>query len=245
MSLSDQKAARHSGRVFLGMDTPGPDRMSLQELEGKKQLSWDEAMDREFIDRVRGKAQGMAKEIIAKAMQEAETIREQARREGLEQGLSQGEQMLQEQLENTAAGLGEVLRSIGEQSEKVWETRKADFLELIQAAVKTSLGVELARQRSEILEVLLKQALDRLESDRFLTLRCSPDDAELMEELLQQARHSTPHLNQWVVRPDPTLEAGVIVEAENAKVENDVDGRWQGVQEILNQLDLPEPKPES
>lgn len=245
MSLSDRQNAQQPGRVFLGVDTPGPDRMSIQELEGKKRLSWDEAMDQEFVTRVRAKAQSMAKDIITKAMQEAETLRKQARQEGLEQGLSQGEQMLQEQLENTATGLGQVLESIGSQADVVWEARKADFLDLIQSAIKTTLGIEMAQRRAEALEMLLQQALERLESDRFLTLRCAPEDADLLEELLQQARHTNPNLVKWMVKPDSSMEAGVVVEAENAKVENDVDGRWRGVQIILDQLALPLPDEES
>lgn len=238
MSLSDAANAAHTGRVFIGVDKPGPDTMSIQELEGKKQLSWDGAMDKEFISRVRSKAQVMAKEIIAKAMQEAEIIREQARQEGVAQGMSQGEQMLQEQLDATAAGLGQVLESISGQADVAWNARKADILQLIHAAVETTLGVELAERRAEILELLLRQALDRLESDRFLTLRCAPEDVDLLDELLQKARQTNPKLLKWMVRPDTTISAGVIVEAENAKVENGVDGRWEGVRVILDQLNL-------
>lgn len=241
MSSSEAGKTAHTGRVFIGMDTPGPDTMSIQELEGKKQLTWDQAMDKEFISRVRSKAQSMAKEIIAKAMQEAEAIRAQAREEGVQQGLSQGEELLNEQLDNTAAGLGEVLESIRSQADTVWEARKADILELIRAAVETTLSVELAERRAEILELLLKQSLDRLESDRFLTLRCAPEDADLLDELLQKARRTNPKLLKWMVRPDPSMNAGVVVEAENAKVENGVDGRWEGVRVILDQLALRRP----
>jgi flagellar assembly protein FliH len=241
MSLSEAGKTAHTGRVFIGVDTPGPDSMSIQELEGKKQLTWDGAMDKEFISRVRSKAQGMAKEIIAKAMQEAELIREKAHQEGVSQGLSEGERLLQEQLDNTAAGLGQVLESIRQQADTVWEARKADLIQLIHAAVETTLGVELAERRAEILELLLRQALDRLESDRFLTLRCAPEDTDLLDELLQKARQTNPKLLKWMVRPDSSMTAGVVVEAENAKVENGVDGRWEGVRVILDQLTLRQP----
>lgn len=241
MSLSDAGNAKHTGRVFLGVETPGPDSMTIQELEGKKQLTWDGAMDEEFISRVRSKAQTMAKEIIAKAMQDAEVIRANAHQKGLEQGLNEGEQMLQEQLDNTALGLGQVLESISAQADTVWEARKTDLLQLIHAAVETTLGVEIAERRSEILELLLRQALDRLESDRFLTLRCAPEDTDLLDELLQKARQTNPKLLKWMVRPDASITAGVIVEAENAKVENGVDGRWEGVRIILEQMTLRRP----
>lgn len=244
MSSSDPTPRKHTGRVFLGVDTPGPDRMSIQELEGKKRLTWDETMDEEFITRVRTKAQGMARDIIAKAMQEAESIREQARQEGMQLGMSQGEQLLQEQLDNTAAGLGQVLETIRAQSENVWQARKADILQLIHVAVQATLGVEIEQRRAEILELLLHQSLERLESDRFLTLRCAPEDADLLDELLQVARQTNPKLLKWMVRPDGSITSGVIVEAENAKVENDVDGRWDGVRTILDQLALRGPAKE-
>ena len=238
MSSSSATPQRHTGRVFLGVDTPGPDQMSIQELEGKKKLTWDGAMDEEFISRVRGKAQVMAKDIIAKAMLEAEDIHERARQEGFAQGIAQGDEMLRAQLEETALGLSQVLETIRAQTEEIWAVRRADMLQLIHVAVEKIVAVEIDERRAEILEQLLEEALDRLESDRFLTVRCAAEDAPVLEELLKKAQTTNPKLDKWLIKPDPRISAGVVLEAVNAKVENGVDGRWEGVREILDQLTL-------
>jgi len=36
--LPDSTEAKYTGKVVMGMNTPGPDEMTIQELEGKRQL---------------------------------------------------------------------------------------------------------------------------------------------------------------------------------------------------------------
>lgn len=236
MSLSSQSRSNYTGRVILGTDSPGPNEMTIQEMEGKKRLVWDEAMDAEFMTRVRTKAQAKAKEVIAQAMEEARQIRISAQQAGISEGLAAGQQQLEEHLQNISVGLGQVIDTIQSQADVVWEARKADFVRLIRMAVERIVGIEMAERRTEMLEFLLEQAVARMESDRLFLIRTAPDDAEVIEDLLARVQAEHPKLTKWMVKPDASITAGVVIETTDAKVENTVDGRWEGVAAILDQL---------
>lgn len=241
MSLSKAPEKPLTGRVLLGMDTPGPGEMTLQEMEGKRRLIWDETMDLEFMDRVRAKAKDKAKEIIAQAMKEARQIRAEAHEEGLRQGTSEGEAQLARQLSDISAGLGQVIGSIQDQAEQVWAARGNDFVRLIRMAVEKTIGMEMAERRRDMLHGLLEEAVQRIESERRFVIRTNPADVELIEELLRLAQAEHPKLSKWLVKADPSITAGVVVETADAKAENTTDQRWEDVSALLDQLAVPSP----
>ncbi len=236
MSLSSQTNNAFTGRVILGMDTPGPEEMTVQEMEGKRKLVWDESTNRELLKRIRIKAQLKTKELLSQAMAEARQIRRSAHEAGLSQGLAEGQQQLEEHLQNISKGLGHVILSIQNQADTVWETRKADFVRLIRMCVEKVIGIEIAQRRVEILEALLDESVARIESNRFFFIRTSPADTEVIEDLLVRAQAEHPKLSKWKIKADPNITAGVVIESADAKVENSVESRFEGVEAILDQL---------
>lgn len=227
-----------TGRVFLGADAPGgAETTTIQALEGKKRLVWDTGMGREYLERVREKAQSMARDILAKAMQEAEALREAARAEGLEQGLSQGQARIDAEIQAMAAVMQAVCAQIADQGRVVWQARRQDFVALIRLAVEKTLKVELSERRQEILESLLNESLERLETQRQITVRVTPEDAKLVDRLLKAIQADNPSLHQWRIVPDPSLaQGGVILETPDGKVDNSLPGRLAGVEDILDQM---------
>ncbi len=65
--------------------------MSIQELEGKRHLIWDDSTNEEYLARVQQLAKEKAKEIIMLAELEAEGLRATARHEGYQEGLVQAQ----------------------------------------------------------------------------------------------------------------------------------------------------------
>lgn len=242
MSLSNHTATlqepAYTGRVILGTESAGPSEMTVQEMEGKKRLIWDDTMSDEFMSRVRTKAQVKAKEILAQAMEEAKNIRTAAQEAGLAEGLASSQQQLEEHLHNISTGLGQVIETIQSQADVVWEARRADFVQLIRMAVEKVIGIEMAQRRLEMLDFILEQSVARLESNRVFMIRTNPEDAETMDDLLARAQAGNPKLTKWIIKPDPSITAGVIIETTDAKVENTTDGRWEGVSAILDQLTI-------
>lgn len=235
MSLSSS-GHKLSGRVFLGMDTPGPDEMTIQELEGKKRLVWDNDTDVEYFDRVRAKAEGVARDIIAKALREAEKLKEQARQEGLAQGLAEGQQQVDDYVGGLTQTMDQALTSLQQQGASVWQARKMDIVGLIHLAVEKTLAVEMEESRKESLSALLDQALDQLESTRQMVLVCNPADRELLEVLLTNAQAGNPSLSGWKIRTSEKITGGLRIETAEGMADNSWDTRWSAVTPILEQL---------
>jgi flagellar assembly protein FliH len=226
-----------TGRVIVGMDSPGPDEMSVQDIEGKKKLVWDDSVDSEYMDRVRSKAQAMAKDILAKAMREAEEMKQNARHEGYEEGIAQAQAELDQHVAGISQSMEGVLASVSAQGAEVWNARRQDIVTLIRMTVDKVLHVELNDRREEVLENLLDQAIERIETQRTLTLRVSPQDRELMDALLPQVQERNPAVKQWKLKTDPAIEmGGAIIETNEGKVENTVDARWKTVEPILDEM---------
>ncbi len=249
MSLSKHTATpRMTGKVIMGMNTPGPDEMTIQEVEGKRQLLWDASINEEYLDRVKAKAKEAAKEIKILAELEAEALRATARHEGYQDGLAQAQEDVDAHTRAMSAEVENILSQIGAQGSTIFEERRQDIIALIRLVVKKTLSVEMNEQRAASLEALMREALERIDSQRQLTIKCAPGDAEDLRTFIGTIQERNPALKYWSVKGDESLsEGGVLVEASEGKVDNTVPSRWQGVEPILDQLveQITAPDPEA
>ena len=239
MSLSRSKSgnAALTGKVFMGMNTPGPDEMTIQEIEGKRQLTWDDATNREYLDRVRDKARQAAKEIKMLAELEAEALRATSYHEGYNEGLAKAQEFVDQHLRDISAKAEHLLQQLGAQGSTIFGDRQQDIAALIKLAVNKTLKVELSERRIESLQALMNEALDRLDSKRDISIKCHPDDMESLEEFLKTIQERDPSLKYWSVKADPAIQmGGVIVEGLGCRVDNTIDTRWAGVEPIFDQL---------
>ncbi|WP_285906911.1 FliH/SctL family protein [Pseudodesulfovibrio pelocollis] len=240
MSLSRPHSATRgplTGKVIIGMSSPGPDEMTIQELEGKRQLIWDDSTNEEYLTKVRQRAQEKAKEIIMLAELEAEALRATARHEGYEEGLAQAQADVEQHTLVMSQEVEKLLARLGAHGTDIFEARRRDVAALIRLAVEKTLRIEMTQSRKASLESLMREALERIESRRQLVIRCAEEDAAGLDAFLKDIQARNPALKQWTVKPDPALtQGGVVVEADDAKVDNSVATRWKGVEALLDQL---------
>jgi Flagellar biosynthesis/type III secretory pathway protein len=238
LSKSQTGTGRHlTGKVVMGMSSPGPDIMSIQELEGKRHLIWDDSTNEEYLARVQHLAKEKAKEIIMLAELEAEGLRATARHDGYQEGLVQAQAELDQHTQAMSAEVETLLSQLGAQGATIFESRREDIMALIRLAVEKTLKVEISENRKASLESLMQEALDRLESQRQLKIKCAAEDAEDLDAFLKIIQERNPSLKYWSVKGDPALaQGGVVVEAAEGKIDNSVATRWQGVEPILDQL---------
>ncbi|SMF07490.1 FliH/SctL family protein [Desulfovibrio gilichinskyi] len=240
MSLSSTEAENkfYTGRVIMGLDSNNnAQEMTIQEMEGKKKPTWDKDTDQEYFERVKVKAQNMAKNIIAKAMAEAEQLKADAKTEGYAEGKTQAAAEGEQHMIGFSQQLGQTLAGIQEQSKSVMAAQSTDVISLAFMVIEKALGVEMEERRQEILAALLDEALSRIDSQTMLTVKVSPVDQQLIAELLEQAQTNHPGLSKWRIKADPAIDnGGIILEAEDAMIDNTITSRWEGVQEILEQL---------
>ncbi|NDV28249.1 FliH/SctL family protein [Desulfovibrio sp. JC010] len=239
MSLSNAEEDKfYTGRVIMGLDSNNKTQeMTIQEMEGKKKPTWNEDTDREYYERVKVKAQNMAKEIIAKAMAEAETIKANAQAEGYAAGQQQAAQEAEQHMIGFSQNVGQTLQAIQDQSHNIMMAQSADAISLVFMVIEKTLAVEMESRRQEILGALLDEALNRIDSLTQLVIKVSPADSDIIGPLLEHAKTEHPDLAKWRIKADPAIDnGGIIVEAADAMIENTVTSRWEGVQEILGQL---------
>ena len=238
MSLSKNATEqRFTGKVLMGVGTPGPDEMTIQEIEGKRKLLWDDTVNNEYLERVKAKAKEAAKEIKILAELEAEALRATARHQGYQEGMAQAQADVDAHTKAMTAEMENMLTQLGAYGSAIFEERRQDILALIRLAVQKTLAVEMSEQRTASLETLMREALERIESKRQLTIRCAPDDEEDLKAFIGSIQEANPTLKYWTIKSDPSLtQGGMVVEADEGKVDNAVTSRWQGVEPIFEQL---------
>ena len=237
LSKNPESGSNLTGKVVMGLHSPGPGEMTIQELEGKRRLLWDDSIDDEYLERVKAKAKEKAKEIMILAELEAEALRATAKHEGYEEGLRQAQEELDQHTQAMSAEVENILSQIQAHGLNIYNDRKADVLGLIRLAVEKTLNVEMTESRTQSLEALMQEALDRIESQRKIAVRCAAEDAPDLEAFIGTIQERNPDLKRWVVMGDPALAAGgVVVEAADGRVDNSVVARWQGVEPIFDQL---------
>ncbi|MFO7595080.1 MAG: FliH/SctL family protein [Desulfocurvibacter africanus] len=228
-----------SGRVILSMSDGLPKVTSVQEIEGKKPPVWDEKAGEEYLARVRDKAMGKATEIMAQAMADAETIKRKAYEEGLAQGRSEALKEAAAKQSDMAEDLAQTLSSIRSAGKQAFDRQAADIVQLIRLAVERTLAVEMDQKRAEVLENLLRESLDLIDSQLNLTILVRPGERELLTPLLEASRDRYPALSGWTIRESADLEPGGLwIESNDGIVDNTLNGRWTGVSQILDQLAL-------
>eukprot|EP00831_Metopus_contortus_P010844 TRINITY_DN14259_c0_g3_i1.p1 TRINITY_DN14259_c0_g3~~TRINITY_DN14259_c0_g3_i1.p1 ORF type:complete len:262 (-),score=82.36 TRINITY_DN14259_c0_g3_i1:157-942(-) len=239
MSLSKHvtNRANLTGKVVIGMHSPGPDEMTIQELEGKRQLTWDSATNEEYLNRVKEKAREAAKEIKMLAELEAEALCATATHEGFAEGMAQAQATVDQHILDISTQAEALLAQLGAQGNTIFEARRQDIIGLIKLAVRKTLKVELDEKRTASLEALMSEALDRIEAQRQLEIKCHPDDVEELEIFVRTIQERNPALKYWSVKGDAAIKTGgVVVEAAGAKVDNTVDTRWKSVEPLFDQL---------
>jgi len=245
--------ARYSGRVLMGCDTPGAGFVTIQEIEGKRHRPvWDEATEAEYIERCKAKAETLARDIVAQAMQkaqaEAQAIRDGARAEvdqavaqAHEQALADAQTKLDAEFQAQVQVMGGLIGALQGLGMEVWEARRKDFASLARLFTEKTLAVELDARRAEALEKLMAEACAKLESHREFRLKVAPQDYETAKALLDEIQAGRPDLGAWSIAADPAMQSGgVVLETAEMLADNAVESRRALLEPYLDQLGLPE-----
>jgi len=227
------------GTIFTG---PGAaNEHTLEGVEGTRSMQWDEATEAAYMERVRERAAERASKILAKAREEAEWIKEKARQEGYEQGCQQAQQELDAVQKQHAESVSGVLGAIQGQCLNIFNNWRSDLVTVVRASVERTCAVEMSESRQASMEKLFDEAVQVLDDRRQLVVTVHPDDEIMVSAIIQNAQQHYNGLEAWSVKSSPAMEAGgIIVESRDGMVDNTITSRRQAVDEILDQLVIPE-----
>ncbi len=239
MSLSNGEAGR--GRVLMGIGSAGPQETTVAEMEARRSPMHFEEMEARFWERVRAKAGEKAKDILSKAMAEAEEIKARAHEEGYREGVARQAEEYAAHVDELSQAVSETMAAVREERKSLWRGYREDFVSLLRLAVEKTIGSELSERRLDVASNLLDEALDLIDSRSTLTVTVHPDMEELLGQLLEQARTSGMGLDRVRLRSNPAVQpGGVVLESADGMVDNSIESRWAEVETIFSRLSVDE-----
>lgn len=233
MSLSSSGAG---GRVIIGLQS-----REMHEFEySREEPALDEASREEFIEKVREKARGAAREVIAQAMKEGREIKANAYQEGLAEGREKARAEKEEAAGELAERIHAAVEGIVSEREKICSGYRRDIVLLLKAAVEKVLGWQLEEEREKTLFRLFDEAVELLQNGEEITVRVRPEDKEILERGVAKLKENRPRMggSVQVVPSDDLKQGGVVVENENGIVDNSIESRLEAVRRILDQISL-------
>ncbi len=157
-------------------------------------------------------------DVLAEARRQAEDIRQEARAEGLEAGLAEGRAQGQVEADRLAADLGRLIESLAAERRRLFEAAERDLIDLVVSLGRRVVGAELA-SRPETIRRAVRQAVDALLAAEALKIRLHPEDAPLVEPIVDQLSRAAGGA-RVELKPDPSLtRGGALVETETQEVD--------------------------
>ncbi|MDQ7031531.1 MAG: FliH/SctL family protein [Desulfonauticus sp.] len=238
MSLSNsERIPRTKARVIIGLQA-----RELEELEGySNNLMSPEEIEKKILERATQKAEQKAKEILTKAIKEAEDIRNKAFQEGYAKGQAEAQKQviaLKKDLENKWITF---FRNLEQEKKTILANYKQDLVLLVRKCVEKIVNFTLDKEYEKIIERLFTEALEFMQSKQELKIKVNPQDKELILEILNKTKEHYPELNMAQVKEEAQVEpGGVVVENGTGLVENQVQVRLKEIDKLLAQLSLEE-----
>ncbi|MFV0422588.1 FliH/SctL family protein [Oleidesulfovibrio sp.] len=244
MSSSNDTSAKNWGTIYMG-PSPMSERTLTQLEDNRNSPRWDENTEAEYLARVRARAEEMARSILDKANADATRIRQEAKQHGYEEGITQAQQELDEFRTTMGDSVSAVLGAIQAQCTSFFNDWRQELVILLRACVQRAVALELSAERQALLEAMFTKAAQALDSRRVLTIRCNPEDAPAVEDIVNTAKERMHELERWSVKPDATVQpGGLVIENADGMASCTVQGRLAVVDEILSQLQLPSDGPD-
>ena len=208
-----------------------------------------------------GSVRQTARQILAKAVQEAETqkhsilleadlIRTQAREEGFQEGLqrafqeiesrveSQVQTQLQKKIEPAVQaaenGIFQILEQCADLREDLTQSWERAFMHLVSRVAKIIIRREL-KADPQIATQWIREMLELCSGENSFTLELNPEDAVLLKPALDRIRSEFRQLGSLEVKLDPMLARGdCILRSENGTLDQRLDVQLARIEEELH-----------
>ena len=171
-------------------------------------------------------AEAQAQTIVDEAQQRAKTIAEEAHQEGLRAGREEGVQALMEATLKANADI-----------EALQESLTPQIKTLAMAIARRIIGRELEFHPEAVVEIV-KQALgDKARQRREITLRCNPDDVQLLKDSRGELLDMLSRCKDISIREDPEIAPhGVIIETEAGIIDAQLETQLNVLERLLQSM---------
>ena len=223
------------GRIYIGTKDS-----ELYDVEAAKSRAWSPKDEEEYLHRVRDKAEGMARDIIALAEADATSLRLKAQEEGYAEGFKRANAELEELRSSMSETVQAVLSAIEGQCSSIFSAWREDLTALVRMAVEKGIGFVLEENRAKMLEALYVQAVQSLDNHRNILVRVNPEDEPVVADIINTTKERFSELVAWKVKADASVSpGGMTVESESSLADNRKESRRAALENILATLNLP------
>ncbi|NLM52720.1 MAG: hypothetical protein GX197_07895 [Firmicutes bacterium] len=202
----------------------------LAEAENKLQAAEAEAAQ------IMAAAQKEKELLLQQAQQEAELLRQEARQagfeEGLKNGLEQGEQKSRELIGEAEKQLAEVRQLRQEMLQKIEPQVVELAVKIAEKFVREKLSTDV-----QILQNLIKEALQQMQETGEIIIRLHPEDAAACRDLLPQWQEELGESTTLNLLSDHTMQRGDCrVESTSSVYNCQVDERFAALRKMLAEV---------
>jgi flagellar assembly protein FliH len=167
-------------------------------------------------------------DLIAEAKAQAEEIRDQARQEGFEAGLAEGRAAAQVEADRLKDELGRLIEALAAERRRLFESAERDLIDLVIQFARRAVGAELA-SRPETIRRTVRQAVEALLATEALRIRLHPEDAPLVEPIVEQLSLSAGGA-RVELKADPELtRGGALIETETQEIDARLSTRLEEI----------------
>jgi flagellar assembly protein FliH len=212
--LDDPSASRASKKQ------EAPFEPSVFDPEYAGPLPWPEGDGAESLQQ----PEPTPEDIVNEARDQAEAIEREARREGFETGLAEGRHQGQREVDRLTADLAGLIESLSAERRRLFEEAEKDLIDLVISFGRRVVGTELAG-RPETIRRTVRQAVAELLAAKVLTIRLHPEDAPLVEPIVEQLSRAAGGARVDLAIDPHLTRGGALVETETQEVDARLETR--------------------
>lgn len=225
-------------------DTPLKDKITEENLRSERAF---EKQNNFKIDGAVRDSRGLARQeqsdiegqIQAEVKRRLEQAYSQAYKEGLQKGIEEGRvkasEEQQSQLEEKMNAFADVIASVKSQEEKLLDGNRHEIYEFVKRFTKWIILKEV--NEKIYLENLLEKLILELNSRKNLIIKVGRENFSQMPEVVQTIESRLGQLSNVRVEIVPEIKyPGIILESENGLIDGSMEGIFQNIDKIFEQV---------
>lgn len=203
------------------------------------------------IDSIVSDSRGLARQeqsdleqrIQTEVKRRVDQVTQEAYREGLERGRAEGQRAalgdFEKELAHRVEEFEQIIAQVKAQSDKVIEKNHAEIYEFIKRFTKWIVLKEI--NEKVYLETLLEKLILELNARKNLIVKVGKANFAQMPEIIQVVESRLGQLQNVRIEIVPELNhPGIILEGENGLIDGSLEGVFQNIDKIFEQLKAPE-----
>lgn len=169
---------------------------------------WDEATEKEYMERVKNKATKEATIILQKSIQDAESIRLKAQQEGFAQGEKNAKNTTEKTSIEYVRYFESILHAMEEYSQTIYNQLEKDIISIVEVAVESITSIVIEKESKEVIRKALIEAVQLVAMDKEFIISVNPEDYQSVLDIIHTLYDVYPASKHWHVKKNTDIPLG-------------------------------------